>query len=147
MSFGFSPSDIVEFGKFIAKVVDALQEKGGSQFEYRSIIRQCQDVLNLMKDLERMDFSRVPQSLRARLGERMDGVKSVVSDFKALIAHYDKSMGETTKRGKFVSAPRKVQWALEAAEDLSKFQPRLSAELQMVQIILQMSVWYDNIQI
>jgi hypothetical protein len=76
----------------------------------------------------------------------MDGVKSVVSDFKALIAHYERSMGEATKCGKVMSAPRKVQWALEAAEDLSKFQPRLSAQLQMVQIILQMSVWYDNIQ-
>jgi hypothetical protein len=44
------------------------------------------------------------------------------------------------------SASRKVQWAFDAAENFSRFQPRLAAQLNMVQIILQMGVWYVSLQ-
>jgi hypothetical protein len=141
MSFGFSPGDIALFTKFITKVVDALKDEGGSQFEYQSATQQCQDVLDLMDEVAQLDSSRVSQSFRIRIEERLESTKSIVADFKTMIAHYEKSMGKSSKRNAAKSAPRKIQWALDAAEDLSKFQPRLSAQLHMVQIILQMGVW------
>lgn len=141
MSFGFSPGDIALFAKFIHKVVHALDDEGGSQFQYRSAIRQCQDVLDLLNEVAQLDLSGVAPSLKARIHEQLEGAKSTVSDFKILVARYEKSMGESSKRNKATSAPRKVQWALDAAEDLSSFQPRLSAQLHMVHIILQMGVW------
>ncbi|KAF1993930.1 hypothetical protein P154DRAFT_587440 [Amniculicola lignicola CBS 123094] len=141
MSFGFSAGDIAIFTKFITTVVDALKDEGGSRFEYQSAVKQCQDVLDLMDEVARLNFSRTSQSLRTRLGEQLESTKSIVDDFKTLIARYEKSMGKFSKRNKATSAARKVQWAFDAAEDLSKFQPRLSAQLHMVQIVLQMGVW------
>ncbi|CAI6342509.1 unnamed protein product [Periconia digitata] len=141
MSFGFSPGDIALFAKFITKVIDALKDEGGSQFEYQSAIQQCQDVLDLMDDVAQLDFSSVPQSLKTKVEARLESTKSIVSDFKTMIARYENSMGKSSKRNAAKSALRKVQWAFDAAEDLSRFQPRLSAQLHMVQIVLQMSVW------
>jgi hypothetical protein len=98
MNFGFSPGDIVLFGKSIAKVVDALKDEGGSQFEYRSTISQCQDVLGLMEELSQLDLSRLPASLKGKFDESMSSTQSIVSDFKKMIACYDKSMGKSCRR-------------------------------------------------
>lgn len=141
MSFGFSPGDIALVTRFIIKVIDALKDEDGSQFEYQSATRQCQDVLDLMDEVAQLDFSRFPQSLRTKIEARLESTKSIVADFKAIIARYENSMGKSSKRNAAISTLRKVQWAFDAAEDLSKFQPRLSAQLHMVQIVLQMGVW------
>jgi hypothetical protein len=94
-----------------------------------------------MDEVAQLDLSRISQSLKTKIEERLDSTKSIVTDFKTMIARYEKSMGKSTKRNATLSAPRKVHWAFNAAEDLSKFQPRLSAQLHMVQIVLQMGVW------
>ena len=140
MSFGFSPGDIVLCTKFIYKVVDALKDEGGSQAEYRSAVMQCQDVLSLLNQVSQLNLSQISKALGSSIQERIDGIDSIVTDFQAMIASFEKSMGKSSKRNAIASAPRKVQWAFEAAEDLSKFQPRLSAQLQLLQIVLQMSV-------
>ncbi|EEP82024.1 conserved hypothetical protein [Uncinocarpus reesii 1704] len=49
-------------------------------------------------------------------------------------------MGELSARGSFRSAPRKVQWALMAADDLHKFRQCLSAQLDLVKIVIQTSI-------
>lgn len=135
MSFGFSPGDIVLCTKFIYKIVDALKDEGGSQAEHRSAIMQCQDVLDLLNQVSQLDLSQVSKALGSSIQERIDGIDSIVTDFQAMIASFEKSMGKSSQWSAIASAPRTVQWAFEAAEDLSRFQPRLSAQLQLLQIV------------
>ena len=44
-----------------------------------------------------------------------------------IIGRYEKSMNKALNRNAVTSVLRKIQWVFEAAEDLNKFHPRLSA--------------------
>ncbi|PVH83602.1 hypothetical protein DL98DRAFT_486446 [Cadophora sp. DSE1049] len=140
MSFGFSPGDIVLFTKFAAKVISSLAEEGASKTQYQLAERQCQAFLSVMAEVQSLDLSNVPASFRAKLDEYSTSVQEFVKEFRDTIARYEKSMGETSERGLFRSAPRKVQWAFMAAEDLALFRQSLSSQLDLVKIIIQSSI-------
>jgi hypothetical protein len=141
LSFGFAPSDIVLFTKFVDKVISALQDdQGGSQYDYRLAKQQCQDYLTVMEELQRLDFSNIPHSFQDKIKGYAANVTEIVADFKSAIAGYEKSMGKATKRGPFKSAPRKVQWAFRAADDINKFRQRLAAQLELVKLMFNMSL-------
>ena len=63
-----------------------------------------------------------------------------VQEFKATIVKYEKSMGKLSERRQVAGAPRKVQWAFAAVEDLSKFLQSLAAQLDIVKITIQTSI-------
>jgi hypothetical protein len=128
MSFGFSPGDIVLFVGFVEMVVKALQDSGGSKSEYQLAVRQCQGFLSMMDEIKSYDFPGLPQSIRDKLGEYTTDTQQFIHEFKSSIEKYNKSMNENSDRGWFRSAPRKVQWAFMAADDLEKFTVRLSAQ-------------------
>lgn len=128
------------FTKFAAKVISSLPEEGASKTQYQVAERQCQAFLSVMAEVQSLDLSSVPASFRAKLGEYSTSVQKFVKEFRENIARYEKSMGETSERGLFRSAPRKVQWALMAAEDLALFRQSPAAQLDLVKIIIQSSI-------
>lgn len=140
MSFGFSPGDIVLFTQFAAKVVSSLAEQGGSKTQFQLAERQCQAFLSVMTEVQSLDLSNVPVSFRNKIDEYSTSVQEFVKEFRDTIAHYEKSMGESSRRGLFRSAPRKVQWAFMAAEDLAMFRQSLAAQLDLVKIVIQSSI-------
>jgi hypothetical protein len=138
MSFGFGPGDIVAFVAFGKKVFDALQDDDGSTFEYRTAAAQCQAFAAVMSDVQRLDLSHLPEDFRKQLQAHSKSVGEHVAKFKKhTIDKFERSMGEETKRGWFTGAPRKVQWAFGAADDLDKFRVSLGAWLQIIQMSIQ----------
>lgn len=138
MSFGFGPGDIVAFIAFGKKVFDALQDDDGSTFEYRNAAAQCQAFGAVMSDVQRLDLSYLPEDFRKQLEVHSKNVREHVAAFKKhTVDKFEKSMGEETKRGWFKGAPRKVQWAFGAADDLDKFRVSLGAWLQIIQMSIQ----------
>ena len=140
MNFGFSPGDVVMFVQFGAKVAKALREQSGSQAEYQLADFHCQGFLRVMDEMKQLDLSGVPERFRKSIEECSNDVCVFVQEFKATIGKYEKSMGKTSERGKVAGAPRKVQWAFAAAEDLSKFRQSLAAQLDIVKITIQTSI-------
>jgi len=140
MSFGFSPGDIVLFTGFVAKVISSLKEEGGSKSQYQLAEQQCQGFLAVMNELQSLNLSNVPQWFRNKIDEYSTNVKEFVEDFRKTIAQYEKSMGKTSERGFFTSAPRKIQWAFMAADDLGKFRQSLAAQVDLVKIVINMSI-------
>jgi hypothetical protein len=140
MSFGFSPGDIVLFTRFAAKVISSLREEGGSKLEFQLAERQCQAFLSVMNELQSLDLSNVPDSFRDKLAGYSTNVQEFIKDFRKAIDRYEKSMGESSKRGFFRSAPRKIQWAFMASDDLAKFRQSLAAELDLVKTVIQTSI-------
>ncbi|KAF2185574.1 hypothetical protein K469DRAFT_726693 [Zopfia rhizophila CBS 207.26] len=140
MSFGFSPSDIVLFIGFATKVVKALKDEGGSRSEYQLAERQCQDLLAVMEDIKRLDLSNIPEPFCSKIKEYGSHTREFVTAFKQTIDQYEKSMGKTSQRGGVRSAPRKVKWAFDAADDLDKFRQSLSAQLHLVHITISTSI-------
>ena len=140
MSFGFSLGDIAAFGKFAITVSKALKEHGGSKSEFQLAERQCQGFFDIIEEVRALDLSSMPEAFRARLEEHSTNVVDLVKDFRITIESYGKSMGKHSKRGQFASAPRKVQWALFAAQDLAIFRQGLAAQLDLVKVMIQISI-------
>lgn len=132
------------FTQFVSKVIVSLKEEGGSKSDFQLAERQCQDFLSVMNELQSLNLTNVPESFRNKIDEYATKVQDFVVDFRKAIAQYEKSLGHSSERGFFRSAPRKVQWAFAAANDLEKFRRSLTAQLDLVKIVLQMgilSVW------
>lgn len=140
MSFGFSPGDIALFLGFASKVIKALRDEGGSRSEYRLAELQCQDFLTVMDDVEHFDLSNLPSSSRSKIEENMTHSREFVNDFKQTIYKYEKAMGKNSRRGLLACAPRKIQWAISAADNLDKFRQSLSAQLSIVQLTISKSI-------
>lgn len=140
--FGFSPGDIVLFSKFAAKVIQALRDEGGSRSEFQLAARQCEAFLSALNELKSLDLSSLPESFRFKITQSSSSLKGFIDDFRKSIASYEKSLAEGSQRGAMSSAPRKVQWAFVAAEDLGKFRQCLSAELDNLKLMIEISVLY-----
>ncbi|QKX58594.1 uncharacterized protein TRUGW13939_05719 [Talaromyces rugulosus] len=140
MSFGFSPGDIALFLGFAIKVRNALKEEGGSKSEYRLAQQQCQEFLDVMDDVKRLDLSEVPGSFRDEIEKYSTDTREFVNDFKRTICKYEKSMGKSSHRGFLTSAPKKVQWVFSAADDLEKFKRSLSAQVNLVHITIPKAI-------
>lgn len=139
MSFGFSPGDIAFFTQLAVKAISSLRE-GGSKREFQLAERQCQGFLSVMNELQNLDLSKVPDSFRDKLAEYSTNTQEFIKDFRKTVDRYQKSMGESSERGFFRTAPRKVQWAFVAADDLRKFRQNLAAQLELVKIVIQTSI-------
>ncbi|KAK3315961.1 hypothetical protein B0H66DRAFT_274210 [Apodospora peruviana] len=142
MSFGFGigPGDIALFTGFAIKVVKALRDEGGAKTEFQIAERQCQGFLDVINELNRLDLSGIPEAFRGKMDEYSAEIVSIVGDYRKTVERYEKSMGASTDRGWLSSAPRKVQWALTAAQDLAAFRQSLSAQLDLVKLAIQASI-------
>lgn len=138
--FGFSTSDIIEFGKFTAKIISALKEEGGSKFEYQDAVHSCEAFTSVLSEIQRLELSNAPDPFRQQLEKHLIDSQEFVQQFRDMIARYEKSMGKASTRGFVRSAPRKVQWSLTAAKELDNFRQRLSVQLQLVQLEIQGSL-------
>ncbi|KAJ5860728.1 uncharacterized protein N7529_008038 [Penicillium soppii] len=139
MSFGFSPGDIFLFANFARKIISSLKENG-STFQFQQAEEQCGAFLSLIEEIEKLDLAIVPESFREKISENSTNIQRLVERFKKSIAQYEKSMGKDSSRGSIRSAPRKVQWALLAAEDLETFRKGLGSYVQLAQLTIQASM-------
>jgi hypothetical protein len=57
---GFSPSDIVEFGKFADKIRVALKEDGGSKTDNVEAIGWCDGFSSVSGEIRGLQLSNVP---------------------------------------------------------------------------------------
>ena len=137
MSFGFGPGDIIALITFSKKVYDALESGEGSQAEYRQAVKQCDAFTTVINQVKRVDLSRFPTDFRQELEEIYTNAAEHITLFrKNTIDKYEKSLGKGTKRGLFASAPRKVQWAFDAAEELEGLRQSLSSWLSAIQLCI-----------
>jgi len=134
--FGFSPSDIVEFGKFAYKVADALKEDGGSKSEFQEAIGWCEDFREVLKEIQNLELSNVSTSFADQLKEHSQRSVEFVARFRTKIAKYEKAMGENSAKGAHHGTARKIQWALEAANDLDKFCQSLHMSIKALEMFM-----------
>lgn len=140
MSFGFGVGDFAIFTKFATKVIKALRDEGGSKIEYQIAERQCQEFLSAASELTSLDLSRVPESFRERLTTSTTNFSSIIEQFRKTIKSYEKSLGEKSRGTRFFSAPKKVQWALLAAEDLLSVRQALTAQMSLIHLSIETSI-------
>jgi hypothetical protein len=137
MSFGFGPGDIVALVTFSKKVYDALEKEEGSQIQYRRAVKQCDAFATVINQVKRVDLTHFPTDFRQELEEIYTNAAEHITLFrKNTIDKYEKSLGKGTKRGPFATAPRKVQWAFGAAEDLEELRQSLSSWLSAIQMCI-----------
>jgi signal transduction histidine kinase len=73
-----------------------------------------------MNGIRSLDLLNLPDSFRNKLDEYSTNVQEFIKYFRKTIERYEKAMGESSRHGFIRSAPRKVQWAPMAADDLVK---------------------------
>lgn len=137
MSFGFGPGDIVALIAFSKKVVDALEEQDGSQAQYRRAEQHCATFAAIMDQVKRRDLSNIPETFR----EQLRNISKNAAEHDALfkkhtIDRYERSLGKATSRSWLMAAPRKIQWAFGAAEDMEKLSQSLTAWMSAIQICI-----------
>ncbi|KAK3721313.1 hypothetical protein LTR37_003189 [Vermiconidia calcicola] len=91
----------------------------------------------VIQEIRKLDLDNVPDAFRSQIEEQSTAVQDLVAIFTAGIKRYERSMGGRSEKSWFGSVPRKVQWALSAADDLDKFRQSLSAHLDMIKIAIQ----------
>ena len=139
MSFGFSPGDIVLFTNFACKIISSLKEDG-PRSEFHHAEEECEAFLSLIEEIRNLDLSIVPESFRRKLFDYSTNMQRLVERFKERIEQYEKSLGKNSSRGSIRSAPKKVQWALLAAEDLQIFRKGLGSYVQRLQLTISTSM-------
>jgi hypothetical protein len=138
--FGFSPSDIVLFAQFTARVISALKEEGGSKTEYQHAVWCCEGLAVVLNEIKSLDFRHVPDNFLQQLRQCSSDAENFARDFRKTIYRYEKSLGQQSNHGRLRSAPKRVQWALMAADDLDKFRQSLAAKLDLVKVLIQASI-------
>jgi hypothetical protein len=134
--FGFSPSDIVEFGKFALKIKTALKDDGGSASEYQEAISWCKSFQDVLKEIQNLELSNASVAFADKLQEQSKHTKEFVTGFKKKIAKYEKALGENARKGMQTGTVRKVQWALMAAGDLDKFAQSLHLRIKSLEMFM-----------
>lgn len=88
--FGFSPSDIIEFGKFAYKVAVALKEDSGSKSEFQEAIGWCEDFRKVLMVIQNLELSNVSTSFAYQLKDYSRRSAEFVARFRTQIAKYEK---------------------------------------------------------
>lgn len=140
--FGFSPSDIVEFGKFAYKIKVALQDDSGAATEYQDAIEKCETFEAALKEVQNLELSNVSTAFADQLKEHAEHTKELILDFKKKIAKYEKALGGDGKKGAASGTARKVQWAVMAAKDLDKWGQSLQLRIQVLELLMASRTLY-----
>ena len=140
--FGFSPTDIVEFGKFAYKIKVALRDDGGSAAEYQDAIERCESFEAALKEVQNLELSNVSTTFADQLRDHAEHTKELMLALKKKIVKYEKALGADAKKGAASGTARKVQWAVTAAKDLDKFGQSLQLRIQVLEMLMASRTLY-----
>src|ERR1700761_5282735 len=97
--FGFSPSDIVEFGKFANKVRIAIKEEGGSKSEYFEALGWCDNFQDVLKRIKGLQLSNVTDNFADQFQNQAQQIADFIVLFKTRIKKYEKATEKKSTKG------------------------------------------------
>lgn len=121
ISFGFSASDFVAAGGLIKDIVKSLKSAGGSQEQYRELVRELESLERLLQHTAALPPTACDpiylQSVKAAACSCWWALK----EFKGRIDKYERTLGTWSTRCGMTTAGRKIEWELEMKESVHSF--------------------------
>lgn len=135
-AFGFSAGDIVAAIELTIKIGKAIRETGGATTEYRLA---SQDIQFLRHVLESHKLcSHVAQMLAMSMRYRgwYSRALSLREFAEKLDNRYSSALSVGSAKNAFSRSGKKAQWAISAAEEVSKFRAIIAAKVVTISIQL-----------
>ena len=140
MSFGWSAGDIAFALSVLYKVGSALKEAGGASSSYQDASGFLQSLQQTLEHLQIFSSTTLEASNAVELRNQVAQLRGAVTVFIEDIQKYEPALAASSARGKLLSAPRKVQWALQMPGKLKKLQDQITAPLMMLSLLLGLNV-------
>ena len=136
-AFGFSVGDFVAAIGLTVKIGKPLRESGGATTDCRLVI---QDLLTLQQILEVLQSLRPAESSLSHVNAiRGMALTCLVplNDFASKIERsYNPILGPGSSKNPFNRTAKKIQWALFADEEVSKFRAIIAAKIVSISLLL-----------
>jgi|ERR1700722_2576897 hypothetical protein len=135
-SFGWSAGDLILVIKTIGTVVDTLDKANGASARYQDTIVFLTTLRSTLTHLRGATIVGLDPNYTAAVHAQVDLIRTPLADFMREISKYEKSLGALSTRGSFRALPRKVQWAFEVEEKVSKLEKKIAIPLSCISILL-----------
>lgn len=137
MSFGWSAGDIVSAITLLLKIGAALQDAGGASSEYRDAVGFLKTLQTTLEHLKAFSSTPVEFYKAENLRQQCDHIQAPLKAFlDDVTSKFDAAMGQSCGRKKFLTAPRKIQWALYTSKKIKRLQERIIVPIGAVNMLL-----------
>jgi hypothetical protein len=140
MSFGWSAGDIAFALQILYKVGSALKEAGGASSSYQDASSFLESLQQTLEHLRVFSSTNLESSSGVELRKQVSQVRVQVTRFVEDIQKYEPALAARSSRGKLLSGPRKIQWALQMPAKLKKLQDQMTAPLMTLSLLLGLNV-------
>jgi len=140
MSFGWSAGDIAFALNVLYKVGSALKEAGGASSAYQDASSFLESLQQTLEHLRVFSSTTLQSSNGAELRRQVSQVRVPVTRFVEDVQKYEPALAAHSSRGKLLSGPRKIQWALQMPGKLKKLQDQITAPLMTLSLLLGLNV-------
>ncbi|KAG4429756.1 hypothetical protein IFR05_014760 [Cadophora sp. M221] len=134
--FGFSVGDFIAVIGQVQKIGKALQDHNGASTEYQRLLQHLQALRLIFQHLEELESSEVNRTLINAVQTQAHLSLKPLNDFLNAISKYDKRLGTVPWGGRVLGSARKAQWAVVVAEEVSKLQSTMSAEVEKMNLLM-----------
>jgi hypothetical protein len=142
MSFGWSAGDIAFALQILYKVGSALKEAGGASSAYEETTLFLNSLQKTLEHLGIFSSTTFDAGKIDELRNQVAQLRGPVTRFVDDVKKFEPTLAATSKRGKFLGAPRKVQWALQIPTKLKKLQNEVTVPMMTLSLLLGSSILY-----
>lgn len=137
MSFGFSASDFVTFGKLILDVTTALQDVGGAKSEYQDLVRELESLNTILRHLDKLDCDTQTAS-QTVLSIKYTALscRHPLEVFLAKTQKYQRSLGVWSRSSTIRTAADKLRWSFGYGDEARRLQVFLNVYINTLNILL-----------
>jgi hypothetical protein len=127
MSFGWSAGDILAAANFCRIIGKALHDSKGSKSDFQSAAQYIDAVAKTLDGLVSTIRSNADLPWEAGIVEQVNILRTAITAFEEKIAKYEASLKKDSKRKKWQTVPREIQFAFSSVKELQRdiSQPQL----------------------
>jgi hypothetical protein len=141
MSFGWSAGDIVAALQLLHKVTIALKDTGGALSDYQDVSSFLNVLSVMLRHLKALQAAPLYPDLAKILELLCEQVRLPLLTFLEHIrSSFERDLGADSTRLKFLTARRKIQWALSTSKKVKDLREKIGGPIAAIGIVLSQQV-------
>jgi hypothetical protein len=141
MSFGWSAGDIVAALQLLNTIIVALKDTGGASSDYQDVSYFLNILSVTLQHLKALQAAPLDPNLAKNLEQHCAQMQGPLTAFHERISsRFERDLGAGSTRLKFLTAGRKIQWALALSKEAKKLQAKIGGSVAAIGIILSQQI-------
>ena len=141
MSFGWSAGDIVATLTLLHKVVVALKDTGGASSDYQDVSYFLNILSVTLQHLKALQAAPLDPNLAKNIEKHCAQIQGPLTAFHERISsRFERDLGAESTRLMFLTAGRKIQWALSMSKEVKKLQEKIGGSVAAIGIVLSQQI-------